>query len=76
MPTLSDAQKAAVAKSIRTQYSKAKAYVPPKVARARALRLVLNKPGAKPKSAAARAARSQQKMARTAVRRNPFGALA
>jgi hypothetical protein len=43
-------QKSKVESSIRTQYSKAGAkFIPPKVAKARALRLVLSKPKAKSK---------------------------
>ena len=43
MPKLSAEQKAKVAASIKTQYAKSKKYIPGKVARARALNLVLNK---------------------------------
>ena len=43
-------QKSKVESSIRSQYSKAGAkFIPPKVAKARALRLVLSKPKAKSK---------------------------
>jgi len=43
MPTLNPEQRRAIAKSIRAQYANSDTYVPGKVAKARGLRLVLQK---------------------------------
>lgn len=74
MPTLTAAQAAKVAQSIRTQYSKSATYIPGKVAKARALRLVLSKPSSKSKAgrSAAKAAVRAKKVRNS---RNPYGAL-
>jgi hypothetical protein len=65
MPSLNAAQKKALRKNIRRQYSRAKAsgrFVPPKVARAIALDQTLNKGSSRKTS--------------TAIRKsNPYGAL-
>ena len=72
---LTDEQKSKVASSIRTQYSKAGAkFVPGKVAKARALRLVLAKPKAKSKEGRSKA-KAGARSAKIRNSRNPYGAL-